>query len=333
MVQLLEILPIDDNSGSFRKGISEALHSGALSRLRNVLGKVLSKKRQVILLVDNLDKSWTKSADLEQLAEFLLGLLTAANRVGEELSRSERDREPISFSSAIFLRSDIFEKVLAAAREPDKLSFTRLKWDDEELLLRVIEERYIASHGTDSDPSTMWHKYFCPQVRGVPTREYLARQILKRPRDIVYLVKSAVSFAVNRKHDRVEERDILDVEVEYAQYALDSILVENGITIPQLEDVLFQFSGSPAVILESEARQIVSRASDLPLEKVDPSVEHLIKLSFLGIEIATDEFAFSEETRELKRNKVLGEKYAAASGCEKRFEINRAFRAYLEIGA
>jgi hypothetical protein len=41
---------------------------------------------------------------------------------------------------------------------------------------------------------------------------------------------------------------------------------------------------------------------------------------------------FSEETRELKRNMVLGEKYAAASGREKRFEINRAFRAYLEIG-
>jgi hypothetical protein len=331
MVRLLAAVPVDESGEIFRRGISETLHSGALSKLRTVLGKVLSKKAKVILLVDNLDKSWTKSADLEQLAEFLLGLLTAAKRVGEELNRSEKSRPASSFSSAIFLRSDIFEKVLAAAREPDKLSYTRLRWDDEELLLRVIEERYVASHGPGSDPATMWHKYFCPQVKGVPTREYLVRQILKRPRDILFLVKSAVSFAVNRKHDRVEEKDILDAEKEYAQYALDSILVENGISIPQLEDVLFQFSGSAPIISEVEAKQIVSRAGDLPIEKVDYAIEHLLKLSFLGIETNTDIFAFSEETRELKRNKVLGENYIATTGQDRRYEIGRPFRAYLEI--
>jgi hypothetical protein len=331
MVQTLELIPIDESSAGFRKGISEALHSGALSKLRNVLGKVLSKKKKVILLVDNLDKSWTKSADLGQLAEFLLGLLTATNRVREELNRSERDRQATSFSSAIFLRSDIFEKVLLAAREPDKLSFTRLRWDDEELLLRVIEERYVASHGPESDPSSIWHKYFCPQVKGVPTREYLVRQILKRPRDIVYFVKAAVSFAVNRKHDRVEEKDILDGEKEYAQYALDSILVENGISIPQLEDVLLQFSGSSPIISESHVKQLVSGASDLPIEKVDYAIEHLIKLSFLGIETAHEHFMFPDESRELKKVKVLGEKYAVSSGHERRFEVNRAFRAYLEV--
>ncbi|MGZ5120963.1 MAG: methyltransferase, partial [Burkholderiales bacterium] len=48
-------------------------------------------------------------------------------------------------NSAVFLRSDIFNRLVAVAREPDKLSFTRLKWDDPEFLLRVVEERYVAS--------------------------------------------------------------------------------------------------------------------------------------------------------------------------------------------
>jgi hypothetical protein len=332
MVGRLEILPKDNSSEVFRKGISEALHNGALSKLRIVLGKVLSRKRQVILLVDNLDKSWTKTADLGQLAEFLLGLLTAANRIGEELNRSERDRAATNFSSAIFLRSDIFEKVVAAAREPDKLSFTRLRWDDDELLLRVIEERYIAAHGPDSDPATMWHRYFCSQVRGVPTREYITRQILKRPRDIVYLIKAAVSFAVNRKHDRVEEWDILDGEKEYSQYALDSILVENGISIPELEDVLFQFSGSPSIISETEARQTVSKA-EVSVDSVDDVIEHLVRLSFFGIETSADLFSFADETRELKRNKVLGTRYASINGNEIRYMINAAFRSYLQVAS
>ena len=330
MVARLEGLEPDTSSEGFRNGISEALHSTALSKLRKSLGRVLSRKRQVTLLVDNLDKSWTKTADLEQLAEFLLGLLTASHRVGEELNRSERDRPATNFSSAIFLRSDIFERVLAVTREPDKLSFIRLRWDDEELLLRIIEERYIASHGESADPSSMWRNYFCAQVRGISTREYIVRQILKRPRDIVYFVKAAVSNAVNRKHNRVEEKDILDGEKVYSQYALDSILVENGITIPQLEDVLFQFSGSMPVISETEARKTVSKAA-LPTEKVDYVVEHLIRLTFLGLEVGPDKFAFSDESRELKRNQALARRYAEQSNIETRMEINRAFRAYLEI--
>lgn len=330
MVKRLELLPQEDTSEAFRRGISEALHISVLGKLRSLLAHVLNRKNKVILLVDNLDKSWTKRADLAQLADFLLGLLIATSRVGDELSRSGKEKLPVNFSSAIFLRSDIFEKVQSAALEPDKLSFTRLRWDDDELLLRVIEERYVVSHGQASDPADMWHKYFCPQVTGIPTREYLVKQILKRPRDIVYLVKTAVSFAVNRKHDRVEEKDILDAEVAYSQYALDSILVENGISIPQLEDVLDQFSGSPGIVSQTMARQTVSRAN-IPVEKVDYAIEHLVRLTFLGVEIAQEAFVFSDESKELRRNAVLAKRYCEQNAGEPRYIINQAFRAFLRI--
>jgi hypothetical protein len=332
MVARLEIVPKTGSNEEFRKGISEALHVAAIGKLRSSLARVLNKKRRVVLLVDNLDKAWTKKSDLAQLADFLLGLLIATSRIGDELSRTGKEKMPVAFSSAIFLRSDIFEKVQAAAREPDKLSFTRLRWDDDELLLRVIEERYIASHGPDSDPANMWHKYFCPQFQGVPTREYLVNQILKRPRDIVYLVKSAVSFAVNRKHDRVEERDIADAEIAYSQYALDSILVENGISIPQLQDVLDQFSGSPAILSHTQASQTVSRAN-IPIEEVDNALEHLVRLSFLGVETASDSFVFSDESRELRRNLVLAQRYREQTNSDQRYLINRAFRAFLLVAA
>lgn len=330
MVSRLTQVPDSDTTEIFRKGISEALHISVLGKLRTILLRVLNRKKQVILLVDNLDKSWTTRADLAQLADFLLGLLIASSRVGEELSRSGKEKMPINFSSAIFLRADIFEKVQAAALEPDKLSFTRLKWDDDELLLRIIEERYVASHGSESDPADMWHKYFCPHVRGTPTRDYLVNQILKRPRDIVYLVKSAVSNAVNRNHDRVEERDVLDAEDAYSLYALDSILVENGISIPQLQDVLDQFSGSPAILTRTTARQTVSRAN-IPVEQVDYAIEHLIRLSFLGVETSSDGFVFSDESRELRRNAVLAQRYCEQTNNDPRYLINRAFRAFLRV--
>jgi hypothetical protein len=197
------------------------------------------------------------------------------------------------------------------------------------LLLRVIEERYIASHGVNSDPSIMWRKYFCPQVKHIPTREYLTVRILKRPRDIIFFVKAAVSFAVNRKHDRVEERDVLDGEKQYSQYALDSILVENGITVPQLEAVLFEFAGGPARLTQTIVNSVVARA--IPREKVEDVVTHLVRLSFLGLEVSEGMFAWSDESREHKKNRVLSDRFLVESGGERRYEINPPFRAYLEI--
>jgi len=146
----------------------------------------------------------------------------------------------------------------------------------------------------------------------------------------LYLVKAAVSFAVNRKHDRVEERDILDGEKQYSQYALDSILVENGITIPQLESVLFEFVGVRAVLTEESVKELVAKA-DIPAEKVDAVVEHLVKLSFMGVEISDQVFAYSDEPRELRKNRVLSERFLAEVQKKRQYEINKPFRSYLEV--
>ena len=64
---------------------SQALHHNVLSKLRTKLSQVLTKKNKVLLLIDNLDKPWTRSADAQGLTQFISGLITAANRVGEEL--------------------------------------------------------------------------------------------------------------------------------------------------------------------------------------------------------------------------------------------------------
>lgn len=328
------ITPISSYGGvqQFRTGISEALHSGALGELRKVLKRVLARKRQVFIFIDNLDKPWNRHADLNQLGDFLLGLLTAAAQVGEELRHDDRNQPGVKVNIAIFLRSDIFARITAAAREPDKLSHTRLLWDDPEMLFRIVEERYKASHGPHSDPSDMWGRYFVPEVRQHPIKEYLAGRILPRPRDIVYLVKAAVSFAVNRGHERVEERDIVDAEKQYSQYAIDSIMVENGITVPQLQDVVLEFAGSDAILRESAVKAKIL-AARLPEPVADSVVQHLVSLTFLGQEVRPDEFVFTDDWKELRKNSVFAERLASEKGVERRYKVHPAFHAYLEINA
>ena len=58
--------------------------------------------------------------------------------------------------------------------------------------------------------------------------------------------------------DRVEQKDVIDGEMQYSQYAWDSILVENSSTIPDLDLVLVEFVGESSVLSEPIVRQRIS---------------------------------------------------------------------------
>ncbi|MFZ0821582.1 MAG: hypothetical protein WAM91_16075 [Candidatus Acidiferrales bacterium] len=318
----------DGNIASTRHAVSEILHGDTIQYLRVLLGKVLSPKKRVAVLIDNLDKSWKKQADIEFLSEFLLGLLSTAVLLPTEFARTSSRKLPVSITIAIFIRSDIFSRIVDQAAEPDKLPYVRLKWEDKELLLRVIESRYAAAFG--ADPKGMWPQYFCRKVRDVETTEYILSKILARPRDILYLVKEAVSTAVNRGHTKVQQEDILEAEKQYSHYALRSILVENGITIPQLESVLYEFVGKTAIVSQKEIISSITSAN-LAGHNLQEVIEHLVGLTFLGLEVDEGCFEFSEDPNELKRNWIVSSRLSRKSHKPRRYQIHPAFHSFLEI--
>jgi hypothetical protein len=318
------------DAGLARTSISETLHAGPLSELRKALAKVLTRKSKVTVLVDNLDKAWDRRDDLSELSEFLLGLLNVADRVGAEFRSGDRNSPKVNLVLAIFLRSDIFFKVVQLAREPDKIPFFKLVWSDPQLLIRVIEERFVASHEGGVQPQEMWDRYFCPQVRGVPTKSYFTSQILPRPRDIVYFVKASIALAVNRRHPIVQEDDIIDAERQYSQYAIESILVEDSNTRDQLEEILYEFAGGSSVRVLQEVEHAVRSVITDGREK-DGVIDQLCMLSFLGIEVKADDFRFTDDPKEYRLNQVLARKLALASQAPMRFKVHPAFCAFLEI--
>ncbi len=246
----------------------------------------------------------------------------------DELRHEDSRRPGINASLAIFLRSDIFYKIIRIAREPDKIRFHKLTWADPELLLRVIEERYAASREENVDPKHFWKTFFCPSVKSEATANYFVQRILARPRDLLFFVRAAVDTAVNRGHSRVEEQDVLDAEKQYSQYAFESILVENGYSLTTLENLLIEFAGSKSILTENELKEIVQ--SVIRPKEVDGMIQHLCTLTFLGVEINDNDFRFTDDPEELKKNLILGKKVAEGRGSSGRFRISPPFRAYLE---
>jgi len=218
--------------GQARKArISEMLHQELLSELRDRLGDVLSGKSQVVILVDNLDKAWTKDTDIALLSELLYGLLGVSSRVADDFRRSASGLKPIKLHFTLFLRSDIYASMLQFARERDKLPVRMLTWNDPEMLRSVIEERFAKSGAIAGENETIWQRYFCTSVGGIAVQDFLIATIFPRPRDLIYLVKAALHAAVNRRHTVIEESDLITASNEYSRFCCARSFVPVGLLV------------------------------------------------------------------------------------------------------
>jgi hypothetical protein len=330
-VARLREVPHSSSADGRRLKISELLHHEMLARLRLLLGEVLKTNAKVAILADNLDKAWNPNGDLALLSELLFGLLSVSRRVAEEFWRDASGRAAVNLSFALFLRSDIYAAMLQFARERDKLPARLIIWGDPELLKRVIEARFMKSVADIKSPREVWERYFVPTVRGVPTWEYIGHRILPRPRDLIYLIKSALQFAVNRGRARVEEKDFVDAERQYSRFALDALIVEAGVRIGNIEDLLLQFLQSSEIVTESEisARLLAAKISPGEMENI---INLFVELTFVSSEVARNRFEFLYDEQDQRKLSVMARRTAAETmNGIRRFRIHPAFHAFLEI--
>ncbi len=313
-----------------RNSISERLHGDMLPRLKVVLGNVLSGKTRIIILVDNLDKAWDQNQDLSRVSDLLFGLLNVSGRIASDFRRDPTFRERFAFSVILFLRSDIFAAIIRFAHERDKVPVQRMSWDDPEMLLRVLEERFMKSDVGLGSPIGIWQEFFSATIRNRPTRQYIIETVLPRPRDLLFLVKRSLQFALNRSHGRIEEEDVLSAELEYSQFALNSLLAENAGQIVDFEKLLAQFSLSNEIVSELDLLSYIERAgvSELPSKVAD----FLCELAFIGVEVEHNRFEFLyDEAKTAKLNAMASRSAEQNPSGLRRYRINFAYHRYLEI--
>lgn len=311
--------------------INEAFHQDALVELRNRLGPVLRDRRRVAVLIDNLDKGWQRQARLDVLARLILGLLSARGQLVTDFARQDSWRDEIRLTMAIFLRSDIYTHVRAAAREPDKLSPSTIVWRDPRVLESVLEERLQSGWSNPGRPPGLWGDVFCPEVSGRSTKEYVFSRVLPRPRDLVYWANAAVARAVDRRLNQVGEEEVRAALSMYSQYAYEALLVENGITIPEMDAVLYAFLGESSIITRGRIVELLNEAGVIA-DKHEATLVRLVEMSFLGFEVSEGIFEYPEIGTELGRAAARARRLEPDKAVQ-RFEIHPAFRDFLMITA
>jgi hypothetical protein len=282
------------------------------------------------ILVDNLDKAWDQSQELSRVSDLLFGLLNVSGRIASDFERDPVFRGKFVFSLILFLRSDIYAAIIGFAHERDKVPVRRISWDDPSTLLRVLEERFLKSNLDLGTPDEVWQRFFTATVRNRTARQYLIETVLPRPRDLLYLVKRALQFAINRSHGRIEEEDLLSAESEYSRFALNSLLAENAGQVRNLEKLLPQFSLSNEVITELDLLAYIERAG--VQERPSDVVNFLCELAFLGMEVEHNRFEFLYDEESGAKLSAMASRSAEQNPAGlRRYLINHAYHGYLEI--
>ncbi|MBN8592894.1 MAG: hypothetical protein J0M33_14105 [Anaerolineae bacterium] len=331
---ILEQVKGIDLSGTIKSqevNVAQALHNRLIPDLRAQIGQVLSNsdKEKIFVLVDNLDKSWSRQSNLQMLSEFLFGLLSAADAISKDFQRSSSRVNSIDLSLIIFLRSDIFHYIIPNTRERDKFKHTYLNWNDKDLLKLVIEKRIKSSLDPKDRDIDVWREYFVGRINGSPVNDYLVGKIIPRPRDIIFLTKRALSHAINHEHDRIEADDIELAEKDYSQYAWYTLISETEATYPEIESILIEFAGSTEIVTYEQIESYITN-SKVEVKDIRALIDLLCEATFLGLETRPDDFEYIYQDSKREILKTLARKVTDHIKSE-RFKIHVAFHPFLEI--
>ena len=315
-----------DNDREFKIKVSEILHVKFLSKIRDKISEVYDKN--IYVLIDNLDKSWRKEAEIEYQSKWILGLLGVTIRITREFLSARKGCKNNEFHLTIFLRSDIFHHILKYAREPDKIEYTKLKIEDKETLFRIIEERFVELSGEEFVYDDLWEKYLPKYINGIDVKSFIYDNIIPRPRDIIFFFNKIKENAIFRGHSTFTEDDVIKAYSEYSEWVFSSILVENGITISQMENFLYELVGESAIMTRSD---IISKANDAKIyfkdeDSEDKFLDHLVSLSIFGRETQPGKFTFNYDLENDRKSKILAKKLGTNN-----FRIHNALIPALEI--
>ncbi len=198
------------------------------------------------------------------------------------------------------------------------------------MLIRIIEERFMVAANLP-DVDTVWSKYFCKTVNGIPVTNYITKAILPQPRDVIYLIRTALANAINRRHSIIEEQDLIEAQRSYSQYAIDSLDAENAIHFPHLLEFLHEFVGVKEILNQAMIIKAMTRCS-IPEHRLQEAVDLLCDLAFLGREVDANRFQFQQNEQEKTKLMIMARRVIDSHiSKEQRFKINEPFHSYLEI--
>ena len=288
------------------------------------MASYLKHKDALWILFDNLDKGWPPHGVTPEDALSLRCLIDAIQKLERSFGR-----DSIPTKGMLFIRNDVYEKLVDIMPDRGKISHALVDWTDEALLLELLRKRFIYST-IDGDPSfeTIWRQICVSHIRGEETSHYMIERCLMRPRSLIDFIRFCRSHAINLGHTRIEVDDIDNGEEQYSTQLVNDIGYEIQDVFPPAKDILYEFIACPSELDKQFVTDIIAKI----FPDTDRQQQILAILSWygvLGFRRQDGESIYIYSVRyDMKRLKALLNK---TSSEKLSYTINPAFWKGLEI--
>jgi len=311
--------------------LSEKLHEKDISRMHVMLMNYMEEDaKSCTIVLDGLDANWYLGEDYKLMAEILLALIGSARDIWRICTRDCNKRGiKKGISIFIFLRNDVFKVVLAQAKEPDKLQYELLLWDNFDRLFDIVNQRIISSL-VDYDIEVInWDDILEPGFTPEEMKSLVRDSVVWRPRDLIYLMERAFYYARSRGARYLGKKDFDTAMPEYSEHVFRSLIAESQPYIPSMENLILEFAEAPSIMDLEEVQERLTKArirkGDIP-----KTVNFLIESSFMGYGIGSHDYRFPiTPTESSIMTKIVWDRNILPG--HKRFRIHNAFHNVLSI--
>ena len=240
------------DSDDVRRQITNTMFEKFIPLLRNEIAGFTDIADDIVLLIDDLDKGWpprrVESHDVNMVKHMIEGL----NRIQRDLGRRN-----VSLRHLVFLRSDIYEKLVEETSDRGKYNLIRVDWSDPQQLRHLIRERVVSAVETDKQGEA-WNAVN-PALASGDALDFLIENSLRRPRFLIDLCERTISCAMNRGHAFVTGADVEEGLRQMSLYLVSDFAYEMRDVSGTPEDILYAFLGAQPHLSEPEIAAILDR--------------------------------------------------------------------------
>jgi hypothetical protein len=275
ITRVLSIVSELKDAVDIRSKLTNVMFETPIHRLREAIISFNDIYQEIHLLIDDLDKGWPPIRVQTHDVATVRHLIEALNGIQRDLARRR-----VTFKHLVFLRSDVYERLVEQTADRGKYNVIKIDWSEPEQL-RYLLHRRVISNFVHNQQELAWRQVKPRLDASKDAVDMMIENSLMRPRILVDMCERALSFAVNSGRDHVSSHDLEEALRQMSLYLVSDFGYEMRDVAGTPEYIFYAFIGTKDRLTEEEIGEIlVPLGIDVSLSEL---IEILLWYGFLGI--------------------------------------------------
>ena len=267
-----------------RSHLTNILFEKPIRELRKSIQQFSDHYEQLVVLIDDLDKGWPARQVEDHDIIMVKHWIEVLNRMQRDLGRLD-----IQMKHLLFVRSDIYEKLIELTSDRGKYNLITVDWSDPQQLRHLLEQKVVSNVPADQENSA-WEAFNQQVDEQKDVVDRMIEASLRRPRFLIDLSERTLSFAINRGHEVVMGEDVEEGLRQMSLYLVSDFGYEMRDVTGTPEDIFYSFIGAPELCTYEEVEGLLEgKVIALP---TDETIEFLLWYGFLGVIGSSNEVVF-----------------------------------------